>query len=163
MDTAEDLQVLHALPGRVRVHLPGWPGKGRRQVEKRLRAVRGVKRVEANPVTRNVLVCFDPRVADGDGLLGVLRESAREAAKLDREEEPHPPALREKQPGTLGRARVAVRGLDRDPHLGRHVVQRLESFPGVRARANPLTGRASYPPSRSPVGRAPRAHHPSPC
>jgi cation-transporting ATPase I len=39
------------------------------------------------------------------------------------------------------RARIAVRGLDRDPAVARHVVDRLERHPGVHARANPLTGR----------------------
>ncbi|MCI0458820.1 MAG: HAD-IC family P-type ATPase [Gemmataceae bacterium] len=34
-----------------------------------------------------------------------------------------------------------MRGLDRDPQVARGVVERLESHTGVRARANPLTGR----------------------
>src|SRR5437764_10513826 len=36
---------------------------------------------------------------------------------------------------------VAVGGLERDPHLSRRIVDRLERHPGVRVRANPLTGR----------------------
>ncbi|MFL5660244.1 MAG: HAD-IC family P-type ATPase, partial [Ktedonobacteraceae bacterium] len=51
-----------------------------------------------------------------------------------------PPAIQEKQGRTI-RVRVAMRGLDRDPHLAKRVVERLESQPGVHAGANPLTGR----------------------
>ncbi len=40
------------------------------------------------------------------------------------------------------RARIAVRGMDRNPELARRVVQRLEAHPHVtRASASPLTGR----------------------
>ncbi|GCE16295.1 HAD-IC family P-type ATPase [Dictyobacter kobayashii] len=51
-----------------------------------------------------------------------------------------PPVVREKQGKTV-RVRIAVRGLDRDPHLAKRVVERLEKRPGVSAHANPLTGR----------------------
>ena len=39
------------------------------------------------------------------------------------------------------RARIPVRGLDRDPDLGKRVVASLEQHPGVRATVNQLTGR----------------------
>ncbi|MDQ3427991.1 MAG: HAD-IC family P-type ATPase, partial [Gemmatimonadota bacterium] len=39
------------------------------------------------------------------------------------------------------RARIVVRGLYQNPDLGRQVVERLERRAGVRAQANPLTGR----------------------
>ena len=51
-----------------------------------------------------------------------------------------PPVTRSKQ-GTTVRARIAVRGLDRDPSLAGHVIRHLEKRPGVRAQVNSLTGR----------------------
>src|SRR5207249_11622482 len=53
---------------------------------------------------------------------------------------PPPPTVREKQ-GNIVRAHIAVRGLDRDPHLAKRVVEHLDRHPAVRARVNQLTGR----------------------
>jgi hypothetical protein len=59
--TAEGIQVVHALPGRVRLKVagvkgnPGLAGK----VRKKLAAVPGIRQVEANPVTGNVLIHYD--------------------------------------------------------------------------------------------------------
>jgi len=76
MSTAvpEEPQVIHALAGRVRVHLPAWSGGERRQLEARLRRVPGVRRAEANPVTRNVLVVFDPARTNSETVLAALRQ-----------------------------------------------------------------------------------------
>ncbi len=139
--TRASAEVLHALPGRLRIHLPGWTGRGQRHIEKQLRQLAGVRRVEANPVTRNVLVGFDTRSTDADTILGELARAQRDTAGEVAPDPTPPPALTEKQPGSLRRARIAVCGLDRDPYLSRYVVERLESHPGVRAQANPLTGR----------------------
>src|SRR5436305_1420750 len=68
-------RVLHAIPGRFRAHLPGgspWP---HRHMERRLRQVPGVRKAEANPLTRNVLVHFDPRVTDHAAVLAALSET----------------------------------------------------------------------------------------
>jgi cation-transporting ATPase I len=43
--------------------------------------------------------------------------------------------------GKVRRLRVPVRGLDRHPHLARQWVDQLQQRPGVKATANPLTGR----------------------
>ena len=51
-----------------------------------------------------------------------------------------PPAMEERE-GQMRRARIAVRGLDRDPETARRVVEHLERLPGVKARASILTGR----------------------
>ncbi len=40
---AEEPRVLHTVPGRVRVHVPGWSGQGKRSIETRLREVQGVR------------------------------------------------------------------------------------------------------------------------
>jgi hypothetical protein len=65
--------VLHALPGRLRVHLPGWPAGHGPCLERRLHRVRGVTHAEANPLTGNVLVLYDPRLTDPDALLRLVR------------------------------------------------------------------------------------------
>jgi hypothetical protein len=67
--------VVHALPGRVRVHLPGWSGQRPQLLEDRLRRVRGVRTVQANPLTGNVLIHFDPRATDFSALMAAFGPS----------------------------------------------------------------------------------------
>ncbi len=137
----EEPRLVHALPGRVRVHLPGWAGQGRRSLERRLREAPGVRGAEANPLTGTVLIHFDPAATDERTLLTLARPLPAELTAAPGAEPPPPPALTERH-GATRRARVAVRGLDRDPHLARRVVEHLERRAGVvRASASPLTGR----------------------
>jgi hypothetical protein len=56
---ADRVRVVHALPGRVRYHLPLWDGGRAFDLENALLRAPGVVSAEANPATRNVLVCFD--------------------------------------------------------------------------------------------------------
>ena len=70
--SANEPRILHALPGRLRAHLPAWPAVGRPEVERRVRGVRGVLRVEANPLTGNVLIHFDPNRTNAPTLLDTL-------------------------------------------------------------------------------------------
>ena len=141
---AGDLRVVHASFGRLRVHLPRWSGKGGRHITAALRRITGVTRAEANHVTNNVLIVFNPRLAHADRLLAALR-----GLRLDLRAAPEPdtydtvPAVIEETVGRHQRARIPVRGLDRDPGLARRVIQQLESAPGVQAQANPLTGRVT--------------------
>ena len=65
--------IIHALPGRMRAHVPAWSGHGPYQVEQHVRKVPGVKRVEASYLTRNVLIGFDPQTTDEATLLAVLQ------------------------------------------------------------------------------------------
>ena len=53
-------QIIHAIRGRVRIHLPCWPIGDPRQIEARLLQIPGVRCVRANPRTSNVLIHFDP-------------------------------------------------------------------------------------------------------
>ncbi len=69
---AEQPQVLSLIPGRLRLHLPGWSGEEREPIEARLRQIQGVQRVEANPLTGNVLILFDPQAITADALLAAL-------------------------------------------------------------------------------------------
>ncbi|MGI9090948.1 MAG: HAD-IC family P-type ATPase [Gemmatimonadaceae bacterium] len=135
-------RILHLVPGRVRVHASGWSGRGQRELESQLRRNTGVRSVSGNALTGNLLIHFDPSATDEQRLLAALRAIAPGAAGEDnptREAAP-PPAERERR-GRMVRGRIAVCGLDRDPELARQVVEQLERHPGVRAHANPLTGR----------------------
>src|SRR5919199_4490307 len=116
---AAEPRLLHAIPGRMRVHLPGWLGHDQRSLETRLRKVEGIKGVLANPVTGNVLIRFDPAVTDPSKLLAVIPSVGRNVGSTEHEQSP-PPTHGTKPPHALysrhghhGRARITVRGLSR--------------------------------------------------
>ncbi|MCA1668206.1 MAG: heavy-metal-associated domain-containing protein, partial [Thermomicrobia bacterium] len=52
--------LIHAVPGRIRVHVPGLSAPRERGIETRLRALPGVRSAQANTLTGNVLIRFDP-------------------------------------------------------------------------------------------------------
>lgn len=135
-------QVLHALPGRIRVHLPAWPAGGQVPLEQHVRRFPGVRRVEANPLTANILIGFDPQTTDTDTLLNALdsAEPATGPTPESLENQSVPVVVEEPEPGPIRHASIAVRGLDRDPRVVRKVVTTLRRLFGVRVRARPLTG-----------------------
>lgn len=135
-----ELHVLHAVAGRVRVHVRGWSGQGKRQIETQLHHMQGIRRVQANPATGNILVVFDPAILSKQDVLHAVHTLDLGLLNAQPAEPVQPPVAREKRGRTI-RARIAVRGLDRDPRLAKRVVERLEKRPGVRAHANTLTGR----------------------
>ena len=51
------------------MHLPEWSRERPRDIESRLRQLRGVQGARADSVTGNVLVRFDPAATDGDAIL----------------------------------------------------------------------------------------------
>jgi hypothetical protein len=65
-------RIEHSIPGRVRVHLPRWPGHDADAVERRLRRLPGVRGARANPLTRNVVIRFDRRLTDQAAVLKEL-------------------------------------------------------------------------------------------
>jgi hypothetical protein len=65
--------VLSLVPGRMRVHLPGWDGDEPDRIEARLRALPGVEAARANPLTGNVLVRFDRRAVEAPAILAALQ------------------------------------------------------------------------------------------
>jgi len=65
--------LIHALPGRARLHAPGWSERTQRLLTPRLLQLRGVRRVQGNPLTGNVLVLFDPVATDAEIILARLR------------------------------------------------------------------------------------------
>jgi cation-transporting ATPase I len=142
LTATEEPHVVHAIPGRMRVHLPGWEGRRQRGVEAWLRRVPGVRSVRANPLTGNVLIRFDLTLTNDEAILTAVRGLELDGVSSEVGEEPAPPPAQRERRGRIGRARIAVRGLDRDPDLARRVVEHLEGRPGVvRAGASQLTGR----------------------
>lgn len=142
----DEPRLIHAIPGRARFHLAEWPGQAQRQIEAQLRRVNGVRSVQANSLTRNVLIRFDPSAVDCATLLNSLSslEKADHAPGTTpiRESKPAaPPRISIERQDRARRARISVRGLDREPELARRIVESLERHPGVRARANLLTNR----------------------
>jgi len=156
MASTVDPHLRRATPGRARVHVPGLSAHDAPAIETTLRRVPGVRAVEAHPLTSNVLVLYDRHVTNDGAILDAARAFApgmphgtgQDVTPTASEEQQAPSTAYTRSPrvissgrGSATRARIAVRGLDRDPDLARRVVARLERRPGVHARANPLTGR----------------------
>ncbi len=142
---AEAPYILHELPGRMRVHLPDWTRAEERALDHHLRRLAGVRGVQLNAVTGNLLLRYDPAQTSAPELLGQVRALAAgqiSGMAIPHEEAHLRPAVVHERHGHTRRARIAVPGIDRDPQLARHVVEHLARQPGVqRAVANPITGR----------------------
>jgi hypothetical protein len=57
------------VPGRARIHIPGWGPAQHATLERRLSMVPGVRSVRATPSTGNVLLIYDPAMTDPAKLL----------------------------------------------------------------------------------------------
>jgi copper chaperone CopZ len=66
---------IHALKGRLRIKLRKVKGSAQEalEVEQQLRAVEGVRSVQANPTTGNVLIRYNPDVIEQSAVLGALQ------------------------------------------------------------------------------------------
>ncbi len=134
-------EVLHAVPGRIRVHLPEWSGEGQSDLEERLQQLRGVGSARANTLTANVVVRFDPALTDIRAILSAIPGLTREANSSDAAPRAAHSAIHERH-GEVRRARIAVPGLDRNPALVQRMAEHFQSAPGVtRVSASALTGR----------------------
>jgi uncharacterized membrane protein YbaN (DUF454 family) len=69
---ARELRVVHSSFGRLRVHLPHWSGAYAEQIAAELRQLRDVTHAEANPLTGNVLLLFDPQQTTAQSLIDML-------------------------------------------------------------------------------------------
>ena len=154
---ARSPRVVHALPGRIRIHLPEWRDEPR-ALEQQVCALEGVHRARADPRTRNVLVQFDPAATDRDSILEALGGRPSEPAARPRRRATETTvanvghAVREV--GRFGRrARIVVPGVESDPRLAGRAVARLRRLPGVtRVTASQLTGRVLVEYSERMVG-----------
>jgi magnesium-transporting ATPase (P-type) len=115
--------------------LPDWSRRGRQRIEEQLRPLAGVQGVEANPITGNVLVTFDPTVTSQPAVLAAVRSLRLEASGPSAD----PPAVPRAALRKPRQARIPVRGLDRHPGLARLLVKHLMGKHGIRALARPLT------------------------
>ncbi len=157
------------MPGRVRVHIPGWDGRNAQALEQALAEIPDVSKASARSSTRNALLLLSDPAVDHDRLIAAVTAQMRDidpAAQDPGGDDPspenpgaEPEAESDEQPGKagalggvkgilreqagrFGRARIAVRGIDRDPQLARRVVKILERRPEVRrAVASATTGR----------------------
>src|SRR6201999_3344703 len=117
----------HSSPGRVRLHLPLWCGKGERTLENEIKRSPGVVGVQASSVTRNVLIRFDRARTDEGQLTRTvetmpLRLSQRPAAIKTQPSR----AILESR-GKERRARIAVRGLERSSRLTGQVLSLMRN------------------------------------
>jgi hypothetical protein len=78
--SADNLWVLSRIPGRLRLHLPGRGEDDPRRIESDLRRLEGVEDVQANPLTGNVLVRFDPRLTTDREVLATVEAASRALA-----------------------------------------------------------------------------------
>ena len=81
---AEEPRIVRALPGRIRVYLPGWEGEGKSGLEAQLRRLRGVSDARANRLTRRVLVHFDPETTDDESILEAMQKLNPPACEEER-------------------------------------------------------------------------------
>ena len=75
--SAEEIQVVHAIPGRIRLKVARVrtnPALAQ-EIQVRLAAVRGISRVEVNPITASVLVIYEAREGIAPDSLAALTES----------------------------------------------------------------------------------------
>jgi hypothetical protein len=100
MDRGEERQprVLSAIPGRLRVHLPSWHDEQTDRIEAQLRQVPGVEAVQANPLTGNVLIHFNPRATSAQAILAT-------AGALDGEQQADDISWREETPSPASSTR----------------------------------------------------------
>ncbi len=66
MRRADDIRLVHALPGRVRLRVGSLKGSPRdaSAVRERLSGIPGIDRVEASPLTGTVLIEYDPELSE---------------------------------------------------------------------------------------------------
>src|SRR4051812_26252378 len=104
-------RVVHALPGRARIHVPAWSGAAPAALEARLARRRGVRPARAGSHTRNVLVEYD---RDRLGEAAVIRRLVRAVREAGVATGREPPARDGPARGRVlvthasaGRARIA--------------------------------------------------------
>jgi uncharacterized membrane protein YbaN (DUF454 family) len=113
---AREPRVVHSSFGRLRVHLPRWSGLHDATLAAAAGRLPGVTRAEANPITGNLLILFDPKQTSGRTLLealpGLIIEAPSPSDELAAANELG--ALHDAEPGNYymtGTARVVYQAL----------------------------------------------------
>jgi uncharacterized membrane protein YbaN (DUF454 family) len=109
---AREASVVHSAHGRLRVHLPRWQGtRGEELADEAARFV-GVTHAEANPLTGNLLILYQPGKTNVRTLLEALpclRLQAPPAIRLVEESEPEPTAAATSGDYVTGARRILYR------------------------------------------------------
>ncbi|WP_040447157.1 cation-translocating P-type ATPase [Ktedonobacter racemifer] len=140
--TAEELHIVHALPGRIRLNIPWWNGGNCFALEERIRQLPGIQKVQANELTHNVLIGYDSQKTDQQAILSTLETldpSSLETKQGQKTTHTSSPIHQEKN-ANLVRASIPVRGLERDPAVAQRVVAALEKRQNVHAHIRWSTG-----------------------
>jgi uncharacterized protein len=87
--------VVHSSFGRLRVHLPHWSGARAEDLVASLRRLPGVTHAEANPLTGNALLLFEPRQTSAQALLEALPALRLQPGWLLSDSDNPPPAAEE--------------------------------------------------------------------
>jgi hypothetical protein len=76
-DNTKEIEVVHAIPGRVRLRIARVKHNPplAEEIQKRFSAIQGILQVEANPVTSSVLLIYGPEKIISDGFLGSFLEA----------------------------------------------------------------------------------------
>lgn len=137
----------HALPGRIRIHLPASFGEDDRRLEAWMRAWHGVRHARVNALTRNALILFDPSLTSAREILAHVRTPAGDA--VDRPHGAGAPAPPQEPHGRAGRvphgtgkttapsrrgAVATVDGPGRDERAAGAALPAVSSSAPVRAR-----------------------------
>jgi len=85
---AHAFQVVRSSCGRLRVHFPHWSGDGSEAIVNRLRRFAGVTHAEANGLTGNILILFQPGQTSVSALTAELDSLCPRPAAM-----PAPPAV----------------------------------------------------------------------
>jgi cation-transporting P-type ATPase I len=136
------VDVVHTLPGRVRLHLGAWDGSAPGVLERKLAALPGVRRASVSPSTCNVLVHYEMARTDVPQLraaaTGILSQRIPRAVRaIDRKSG----SLSEAAPGQRKRMRIPLPGVEVDAALARKVLNALRRAPSVIASVSSLTAR----------------------
>jgi hypothetical protein len=81
-------QVIHSIPGRIRIHIFNWNSFEESVLEHRLRLVSGVCAVNANATTGNVLIHFEPFRGGKERVLRLIDAVLRKCPGPDRTPQP---------------------------------------------------------------------------
>ncbi|GHO46063.1 cation-translocating P-type ATPase [Ktedonospora formicarum] len=140
---AEESQIVHSLPGRLRVHLPHFMDSNLRPLEVYLHQLEGIQGIRANTSTQNVLILYDPALLDEQAILASLAQF--DLHQMDKEsgveKNTRSPSIYHEKTGETKRVHITVRGLNRDPHVANSVLEVLAKYPNIHARLHLLTGR----------------------
>lgn len=98
----QPLELIHSVPGRVRIHVPEGSDLCPNEVERRAQRLSGVHSVVANPLTRNVLIRFHPQRVSPESLLALLQPG--------RKLSPRPRSGGRSKPGSAGPLAVLGHG-----------------------------------------------------